>query len=62
MSTLLDVTADGQAVSIKPSGRVVRGRTTLAQLLEGIDEGEIRKLNEEVSDGLADAPQSREII
>lgn len=37
--TLLDVTADGQAVRIKPSGRVARGRKTMAQLLEGIDEG-----------------------
>lgn len=62
VGTLLDVTADGEAVSIRPSGRVARGRKTLAQLLEGIDEGEIRQFNEEISDGLNDGPQGREAI
>lgn len=62
VGTLLDVTADGEAVSIKPSGRVARGRKTLAQLLEGIDEREISQFNEEVSDVLNDAPQGREAI
>ncbi|WP_456310071.1 AbrB/MazE/SpoVT family DNA-binding domain-containing protein [Serratia proteamaculans] len=59
---LLDVTADGEAVSIKPSGRVARGRKTLAQLLEGIDEGEIRQFNEEINDGINDDPQGKEAI
>lgn len=58
----LDVTAEGEAVSIRPSGRVARGRKTLAQLLAGIDETEVRALNAATSDGLSDAPQGRELI
>lgn len=62
VGTLLDVTADGEAVSIKPSGRMARGSKTLSQLLQGIDEEEIRQFNQDVSDGLDDAPQGREAI
>lgn len=62
VGTLLDVTADGEAVSIKPSGRMARGRKTLSQLLQGIDEEEIRQFNQDVSDGLNDEPQGREAI
>jgi antitoxin ChpS len=62
VGTLLDVTADGDAVSIKPSGRVARGRKTLSQLLAGIDEAEIRQFNEDISDGTNDTPQGRELI
>lgn len=62
VGTLLDVTADGEAVSIKPSGRMARGSKTLSQLLQGIDEEEIRQFNHDVSDGLDDAPQGREAI
>lgn len=62
VGTLLDVTSDGEAVSIKPSGRMARGSKTLSQLLQGIDEEEIRKFNQGVSDGLNDEPQGREAI
>ncbi|WP_210512635.1 AbrB/MazE/SpoVT family DNA-binding domain-containing protein [Pantoea ananatis] len=62
VGTLLDVTADGDAVSIRPSGRVARGRKTLEQLLAGIDQDEIRQFNDEISDGANDAPQGREFI
>lgn len=62
VGTLLDVTAEGDAVSIRPSGRVARGRKTLEQLLAGIDQDEIRQFNDEISDGANDAPQGREFI
>jgi antitoxin ChpS len=62
VGTLLDVTADGEAVSIKPSGRMARGSKTLSQLLQGIDEEEIRQFNQDVSDGLNNEPQGREAI
>ncbi|WP_241580846.1 AbrB/MazE/SpoVT family DNA-binding domain-containing protein [Rosenbergiella nectarea] len=62
VGTLLDVTAEGDAVSIRPSGRVARGRKTVAQLLAGIDQDEIRQFNDEMSDGANDAPQGREFI
>ncbi|KYP86419.1 antitoxin [Erwinia sp. V90_4] len=62
VGTLLDVTADGEAVSIKPSGRMARGSKTLSQLLQGIDEEEIRQFNQDISDGLNDEPQGREAI
>ncbi|KGT94773.1 antitoxin [Erwinia typographi] len=58
----LDVTAEGEAVSIRPSGRVARGRKTLSQLLAGIDETEIRAFNAAVADGAGDTPQGREAI
>ncbi|MEJ1268625.1 antitoxin [Pantoea ananatis] len=62
VGTVLDVTADGDAVSIRPSGRVARGRKTVAQLLAGIDQDEIRQFNDEISDGANDRPQGREFI
>ncbi|WP_067704427.1 antitoxin [Erwinia sp. ErVv1] len=62
VGTVLDVTAEGEAVSIRPTGRIARGRKTVAQLLAGIDESEIRDFNEAVSDGLNDNPQGRETI
>lgn len=62
VGTLLDVTTDGEAVSMKPSGRMARGSKTLSQLLQGIDEEEIRQFNQDVSDGLNDEPQGREAI
>lgn len=62
VGTLLDVTAEGDAVSIRPSGRVARGRKTVEQLLAGIDEDEIRQINEAISEGTNDAPQGREFI
>lgn len=62
VGTLLDVAADGEAVSIRPAGRGARGRKTLSQLLAGIDKEEIREFNEAVSDGMDDAPKGREQI
>ncbi len=62
VGTVLDVTADGEAVSIRPSGRVARGRRTMAQLLAGIDENEIRVFNDALSDEMNDTPQGREAI
>lgn len=62
VGTVLDVIAEGDGVSIRPSGRIARGRKTLAQLLSGIDEVEIRQFNDEISDGVDEAPQGRECI
>lgn len=58
----LDVTAEGESVNIVPVARVPRGRRTVAQLLAGIDQQEIQGYNEEIADGLGDAPQDREVI
>ncbi|AXF77831.1 antitoxin [Erwinia tracheiphila] len=62
VGTLLDVAADGDAVSIRPAGRVARGRKTVAQLLAGIDQGEICEFNEAIADGLHDPAQGKEAI
>ncbi|WP_410517786.1 AbrB/MazE/SpoVT family DNA-binding domain-containing protein (plasmid) [Pantoea allii] len=47
--TLMNITTDGDAVNIRPSRRVPRGRKTVAQLLAGIDQDEIRLLNAKVT-------------
>lgn len=58
----LNVTVDGETVSLTPASRVPRGRKTLAHLLSGIDQSELSYLNEESHDGLNDAPQGKESI
>ena len=58
----LNVTAVGESVNIVPVARVPRGSRTIAQLLKGIDQQEIQGYNEEIADGLEDAPQGRELI
>lgn len=58
----LDVTATDDAVSIKPVERVARGRKTLAQLLAGIDQDEIKHFNDTLRDEPDDSPQGRELI
>ncbi|NIG16147.1 antitoxin [Pantoea sp. Cy-640] len=58
----LNVTVEGETVSLTPASRLPRGRKTLAHLLSGIDQREIRYLNEESHDGLSNAPQGKESI
>ncbi|MHC96050.1 antitoxin [Salmonella enterica] len=45
VGTQLDVMAPGDSVNIRPAGRVARGRESLAELLEGIDQREIAEFN-----------------
>ncbi|WP_205954646.1 AbrB/MazE/SpoVT family DNA-binding domain-containing protein [Pantoea stewartii] len=47
--TLMNISTDGDAVKIRPSRRVPRGRKTVAQLLAGIDQDEIRLLNAKIT-------------
>lgn len=47
--TPMNFTTDGNAVMIRPSRRVPRGRKTVAQLLAGIDQDEIRLLNAKIT-------------
>ncbi|PWK94519.1 antitoxin ChpS [Pantoea allii] len=47
--TLMNITTDGDSVMICPSRRVPRGRKTVAQLLAGIDQNDIRLLNAKVT-------------
>lgn len=58
----LNVTVEGETVSLTPASCLPRGRKTLAHLLSGIDQSEISYLNEESRDGLNDAPQGKESI
>lgn len=58
----LNVTVEGETVSLTPASRLPRGRKTLAHLLSGIDQSEINYLNEESHDGLNDSPQGKESI
>ncbi|EGM5674404.1 antitoxin [Salmonella enterica] len=62
VGTQLDVKATGDSVNIRPAGRVARGRKTLAELLEGIDQREITEFNEMMSDDLVSAPKGWEVI
>ena len=62
VGTLLNVDASGGTVSLTPAKRVARGRRTVTELLEGIDETEIAALNAEIADDIADTPQGKEII
>ncbi len=58
----LDVKASGDTISIKPAGRVARGRKSLATLLQGIDEEEVRAFNEASYDELNSHPVGKEVI
>lgn len=58
----LNVTVEGETVSLTPASHQPRSRKTLAHLLSGIDQSEISYLNEESHDGLNDAPQGKESI
>ncbi len=62
VGTELDVKASGEAVSIHPVKRVARGRKSLTDLLNGINEKEIARFNEEMRDDLASIPAGREAI
>lgn len=62
VGTLLKVDASGGAVSLTPAKRVARGRRTVTELLDGIDETEIAALNAEIVDDIAEVPQGKEII
>ncbi|MCE1713996.1 AbrB/MazE/SpoVT family DNA-binding domain-containing protein, partial [Enterobacter hormaechei] len=48
----LDVSSSGDTISIKPAGRIARGRKSLSELLQGIDETEVRAFNEATADDL----------
>ncbi|MCT6592545.1 antitoxin [Pantoea dispersa] len=58
----LNVTVEGETVTLTPASRLPRGRKKLVHLLSGIDQSETRYLNEESHDGLNDAPQGKESI
>jgi len=58
----LNVTVEGETVSLTPALRLPHGRKTQAHLLSVIDLNEISYLNEESHDGLNDAPQGKELI
>lgn len=62
VGTLLNVDARGGAVSLTPAKRVARGRRTVSELLEGIDELEIAEFNAAVEGDSADTPQGKERI
>lgn len=62
VGTELDVKAAGEAVNIQPVKQVARGRKSLAELLNGINEKEIARFNEDMRDDLASVPQGREAI
>ena len=58
----LNVTVEGETVTLTPASRLPRGRKKLVHLLSGIDQSETRYLNEKSHDGLNDAPQGKESI
>lgn len=58
----LDVDASGNTVSIKPAGRIARGRRTLSELLQNIDETEIKTFNEATIDDLNSHFVGNEVI
>lgn len=58
----LEVNTSGDAISITPAGRVARGRKSLATLLAGIDEEEVRAYNEASYDALNSHPVGKEVI
>jgi antitoxin ChpS len=62
VGTELDVKVSGYAVSIQPVKQVARGRKSLADLLNGINEKEIARFNEDMRDDLASVPKGREAI
>ncbi|QZY97572.1 AbrB/MazE/SpoVT family DNA-binding domain-containing protein [Pantoea dispersa] len=58
----LNVTVEGETVTLTPASHLPLGRKKLAHLLSGIDQSETHYLNEESHDGLNDAPQGKESI
>ncbi|MDE9564629.1 antitoxin [Xenorhabdus bovienii] len=58
----LDVKTSGDGISIKPTGRIARGRKSLSELLQGIDETEVRTFNEATGDDLNSHPVGNEVI
>ena len=62
VGTMLKVKAHGDTVSITPAKRRARGRRSVAEILDGIDENEIASLNQSLADDLADTPKGKEKI
>lgn len=60
--TTLVVTANGNTVSMTPAKRAARGRRSVTEILEGIDENEIAGFNVGMADDLRDEPQGKEKI
>ncbi|WP_338883498.1 MULTISPECIES: AbrB/MazE/SpoVT family DNA-binding domain-containing protein [Xenorhabdus] len=58
----LDITPSGDTISIKPAGRIARGRKSLSELLQGIDETEVQTFNEATADELNSHPVGHEVI
>ncbi|MBD1229437.1 antitoxin [Xenorhabdus griffiniae] len=58
----LDITPSGDTISIKPTGRIARGRKSLSELLQGIDETEIQTFNEATADDINSHPVGNEVI
>lgn len=60
--TTLIVSANGNTVSMTPAKRVARGRRSVTEILDGIDENEIANFNAGMVDDLAGKPQGKEKI
>ncbi|MDX7998582.1 antitoxin [Xenorhabdus sp. Reich] len=58
----LDIKSSGDTISIKPAERIARGRKSLSELLQSIDETEIRAFNEAIADDLNSPPVGNEVI
>ncbi|MCW7548648.1 antitoxin [Photorhabdus sp. APURE] len=58
----LNVKALGDRINIKPAGRIARGRESLTELLQGIDETEVRAFNEATVDALNSHSVGNEVI
>ncbi|MDC9607255.1 AbrB/MazE/SpoVT family DNA-binding domain-containing protein [Xenorhabdus griffiniae] len=58
----LDIKPSGDTISIKPVGRIARGRKSLSELLQGIDETEVQTFNEATADELNSHPVGHEVI
>ncbi|WP_340609633.1 antitoxin [Xenorhabdus bharatensis] len=58
----LDIQPSGDTINIKPTGRIARGRKSLSELLQGIDETEVRAFNEVTADDLNSPPVGNEVI
>ncbi|MCA6219602.1 antitoxin [Photorhabdus antumapuensis] len=58
----LDVKSSGDGISIKSAGSIARGRKSLSELLQGIDETEVRTFNEATADYLNSHPVGNEVI
>jgi antitoxin ChpS len=62
VGTTLSVKADGDTVCMTPVKRRARGRRSVSEILDGIDENEIARFNQALEADLASEPQGKEKI